>query len=177
MKEIDILLQKYASGELTPEELDKLNRLTHRDRVVSAAGAQAHQMKRKQWTRVSVMASVLIVASVGMALYQRPDAAAVGNAPVVAQTVAQPELKSAEAVSTAVAAEPQTVTPRQMAAKVEPLVPAATPTAAAVEHAAEEPEQDMMPVAVHVETEAIVACNTQCSPDSVISDIWKFLKA
>lgn len=177
MKEIDVLLEKYANGELTAEEQDELNRLTHRDKVLSAAGTQAHQLKRKQWTRVSVLASLLIVASIGTTLYLRPAATTEENAPVVAQAVVKQESKTAEVAPMDIPVEPQTTPHKQMVAKAETPAPHAAEAVVAVEQAAVEPIQAMSEVPVHIETESVVACNTQCSPDSVISDIWKFLKA
>ena len=41
MKQIEILLQRYAEGVITPEEQSELNKLTHRDDVLHSASIQA----------------------------------------------------------------------------------------------------------------------------------------
>lgn len=67
----------------------------------------------------------------------------------------------------------ETVEHRETAAVAEPSKSAPArrePTPAVQDIAAAEPSSYSV-------SEPVVACNTQCSPDSVINDIWNFLKA
>lgn len=177
MKEIDVLLEKYAQGELTQEEQQALNQLTHRDEVLAAAGARAHQLRRKQRTRVTALASLLVLAAAGITFYLHPAQAVQEGEPIVAQTDVRPsvQVQPQTPAPAAVAAEPQQVRKSHAAQSV--VRESVQAVAAPVEKAAAEPLPAATQAPVHLETEAIVACNTQCSPDSVISDIWKFLKA
>ena len=67
----------------------------------------------------------------------------------------------------------ETVEHRETAAVAEPSKSAPArlePTPAVQDIAVAEPSSYSV-------SEPVVACNTQCSPDSVINDIWNFLKA
>ena len=56
---------------------------------------------------------------------------------------------------------------------------AKTPAATTVKTEPKQPAHNRIFIepAVTTNDEPIVACNTQCSPDSVINDIWNFLNA
>lgn len=186
MKEIEVLLQRYAKGELTEDEQARLNQLTRRDEVLAAAGARAHQIRRTRRTRVSVLASLVLVAAAGTALFMRPAPDAQSDCPAVARTDARQEAQQ-EVLETvpASAAETVSATVRPAVRQQEAVRPATGRAAAVqsaqpaspVEQAASEPLFEETEVSVHAEADAVVACNTHCTPDSVISDIWKFLKA
>ncbi len=178
MKEIETLLQKYSDGTLSGEGLEQLNRLTHRDAIVGHATQKADTARRRRTVILSTTASVLLIAATGMTLFLRPTATGTGEAPLMAQQTR--EIRSTMQETPAVAPETPATTvapaPSQKALQrakegsetPAPATPvAARPTPAAVEEMATPITETSNPV---------VACNTQCSPDSVINDIWRFLQ-
>lgn len=182
MKQIETLLQRYRDGEITPEEQAELNRLTHRDEVLHTAASRAAKIRRQRTTAVSTVASVVIVAAVFLTITANNNTPSadtpllaqnnieVNEAPAQSQTapLAAPTKSSEPTVST-VTEKPvsapkkaaETVIPNNNTPQVSPIN-----TVSEVKHT--EPSASLDPV---------VACNTQCSPDSVINDIWNFLKA
>lgn len=174
MKEIDVLLERYAEGNLTDEEQVRLNQLTHRDEVLAAAGARAHRLKRNRRTAISVLAALLVVVSVGTTLSLRPDTTGTESA-VVARTDVAQEAKAA--VPEVEPVKQQQVVRQQAPAAERTFHEKRDSQPKCVEQVVADPLLEVTETPVHFESDAVVACNTQCSPDSVISDIWKFLKA
>ena len=189
MNQLETLLHRYKEGVITPEEQAELDQLTHRHEVFNAAKEQASSIRRRQYSIVSSVASVLIVVGVIVAMWSRQGSAmpdtplmaqsgevqipavldtAVPQTPARIQTEAIPNttarMSTEETVvhresATATAAEPSKSAPARR-----------EPTPAVQDIAAAEPSSYSV-------SEPVVACNTQCSPDSVINDIWNFLKA
>lgn len=178
MKEIETLLQKYSDGTLSSEELENLNRLTHRDAVVGHATQRANAARRRRTAILSTTASLLLIAATGLALYLRP-ASNTGNAPLLAQqtTVIRPAVQEIAANAPDTPAATTTPSPERKAlqqAKIgQKTNTSVTPTAAPSNHTVVEE----MATPVTETADPVVACNTQCSPDSVINDIWRFLQA
>ena len=181
MSNIENLLRRYHEGSIAPDELSELNQLTHRDRVLEAANRQAHTIHRRR--RVAVLGMVAVLAVAGTVVFTHPSVDGVmpdmpmvaqadvprpieelSNAPVVkpvtnvAKAVAVPTTNTRQDDTAVIQSEPRliaTVSPEQPSS-VEMVV------------------EQMEPSATF--DDPIVACNTQCSPDSVINDIWKFLR-
>lgn len=180
MNEIQTLLQRRAEGTLTAEELDRLNQLTHRDDVVSAAAHRASVLRKHQMQRLSALGSVLLVAAVGSFLWFSPSHE---QEPLMAQSNAVKE-SPIDRVEVPQIDEQENV---EQYAKAE--VPSASHSAAVHETPTRCDTADQVvesaPLSVPLDQLVIetpansnsVACNTQCAPDSVINDIWLFLKA
>lgn len=187
MNQLETLLHRYKEGVITPEEQAELDQLTHRHEVFNAAKEQASSIRRRQYSIVSSVASVLIVVGVIVAMWSR-QGSAMPDTPLVAQSG---EVQIPAVLDTAVPQTPariqteampnanarmsteETVEHRETAAVVEPTRSASArrePAPAVHDIAAAEPSSYSV-------SEPVVACNTQCSPDSVINDIWNFLKA
>ena len=187
MNQLETLLHRYKEGVITPEEQAELDQLTHRHEVFNAAREQASSIRRRQYSIVSSVASVLIVVGVIVAMWSR-QGSAMPDTPLVAQSG---EVQIPAVLDTAVPQTPariqteampnanarmsteETVVHRETAAVAEPSKSAPArrePTPAVQDIAAAEPSSYSV-------SEPVVACNTQCSPDSVINDIWNFLKA
>ena len=179
MKDIENLLQRYQEGDLDSEGLAELNRLTHRDRVLQAASRQAQAIHRRRQTAVIGVVAVLVV--VGVVFLTLPKTNnTINDSPIMAKTEV-PTLD--EAIANTQTEVVQTESPRAVSSPVsnddnereeEVLKPESVQ--------AEQVEQPVVVESVveHHEpagvSDPIVACNTQCSPDSVINDIWKFLR-
>lgn len=187
MTNLENLLLRHAEGTLTPEEQHELDQLTHRDAVVGAARKRATQLRNRRIASVSAVASVLLVAGVVVAhlsgsgnMQVEQPLMAQADIPATIQTVVSPSSAVSQPDNRPVSAA--TVSRR-------PIVDAepAPPVAAALEAVGEQPQvESVTPVRqyvdevapdVHTYSDIIVACNTDCTPDSVINDIWKFLKA
>ena len=181
MNNVESLLRRYQEGSLTPEELSELNQLTHRDKVFAAACQQAKAIHRRRYAAVSGVAAVLIV--VGVIFFARPSVDnALSEMPMVAQTnVPKPTemepnvpASSATPKATEVVSTPAPKVRHNDTAVLqsEPKLvsPVTIEQPASVEAVVESQEPSV------VVEDPIVACNTQCSPDSVINDIWKFLR-
>lgn len=186
MNNIENLLRHQQEGSLTPEELDELNRLTHRDRVLQAAAQQARTLRRRQYFRASAVASVLIVA--GICFLALPSVnPKVSDTPILAQSeapsarevlTAQPAVvPDAPAVDQAAAPARQAIGHKAPApAAIAPSASERPNTVPAANAPVESLADELSPSAITTD-DPIVACNTECSPDSVINDIWKFLRA
>lgn len=187
MTNLENLLLRHAEGTLTPEEQHELDQLTHRDAVVGAARKRATQLRNRRIASVSAVASVLLVAGVVVAhlsgsgnMQVEQPLMAQADIPATIQTVvspssavSQPENRPVSVATVSrrpvVDAEPAApITAVQEAVEEQPRVE----SAASVRQYVDEVAPD-----VHTYSDIIVACNTDCTPDSVINDIWKFLKA
>lgn len=174
------LLAKYQEGTLTGEELERLNELTHRDEVLSAAEGRARTIVRRRTMRAvgfGMVAVALLGAGVWMLAprQQQSMVAAVNEeivlqdeaplAPVDSPSVETPEAPTARPLVAAVTAEEKAV-----------------PKVVDVEYEAVEEEPIFTPADPSVNipqspADPVVVCNNHCDADSVISDIWKFLSA
>ncbi len=187
MNQLESLLHRYKEGTITPEEKAELDQLTRRQEVFEAASAQAAAMRRRQYAVVSTVASLLIVAGVLFTLWS-PAGGASSDAPLVAQAR---EVQAPAAIDAPAPQQPAlqaTALPHpavQPAADEPEMVQEPSPVAEPAKPApARRKDSPVMPVTVEITepsaviaSEPVVACNTQCSPDSVINDIWNFLKA
>ena len=180
MSNLENLLRRYHEGGLTPEEMDELNQLTHRDQVFSSACRQAKAIRRRQVSVVCGVAAVLLVT--GVVFLTRPTVDAdLSDTPIVAQTdLPKPtepitEMPSDNALPKAPATEvSSTQSPQLDTARLLPKPSLITPQAVEQPASVETIVEHQQPTIVT--DDPIVACNTQCSPDSVINDIWKFLR-
>lgn len=148
------LIEKYREGTLSDSELSELQRLSHRDEVMAAAGEKAHSIiRRRRQAGISFAAAALVVgAALWTLLPQHRE-----EAPLIAETT---ELPATEPATVEVVATPQ----HEAVAMAQPVphkAPAAKHTATTATPAAND--------------EPVVMCNNQCEADSVINDIWKFL--
>lgn len=186
MNNLENLLRRYAEGSLTPDENAELNRLTHRDVVVHAASQHAQQIRRRRRVRISTVASVLLVA--GSVYFLRLNASTErSDMPMMAHintSISAPQVdiqaQSAQtldiaSVSDELRSNPVSNTPSE--SQVEHVVePNLTGSRQSAQSTLSEVQSQVVPE-ITVSDETVVACNTSCSPDSVISDIWKFLRA
>lgn len=185
MNQLETLLQRYKEGVITPGEQAELDRMTNRQEVFNAASAQASAMRRRRYAVVSSLATLLIVAGIAYTAWNS-NGTDMSDSPMVAQYSAEktpvavdsfvrqdavqqanarPQQSSSPDISVATKSEPQASNPG-IATKT----PRVHTSVVTVENNVTEPSA--IPI-----TETVVACNTQCSPDSVINDIWNFLKA
>lgn len=181
MKEIETLLQRYAEGTLDNDGLDELNRLTHRTTVISHATKQAAIARRRRMTRSVASIALLVVVATGFTLFLRPASLEPSAGPLVAQqpTETIPETASLSAtspsltpdeVSTAKAVRAKGKTPAMVSSSK------AQPIPASVEKHVTPVVMEEVASPIVEEVDQVVVCNTQCSPDSVINDIWRFLR-
>ena len=169
MNQLNNLLRRQAEGLITPEEQAELFQLTHRDEVVQGALRHARQLRRRRRVCAAAVTSVLLVAAVVATHVGGPTES--DSSPLLAQTDApQSVSQPVTPVAPVMEVTPAESAPVSHVATVEP-VAESMPTLPAEESAAPQSLPD-----IHHEGDAVVACNSQCSPDSVISDIWRFLK-
>lgn len=174
MNSLDYLLRRYSEGTITPEEQQELDALTHRSQVFQAASHHADQITRRRNASFAAVASLLLIA--GGAFLFRPSVNQMVHEPIIAET----HIEQANPSTTPTAA-PEVIDQEQhrLMAQVEE-------KQQTIESPVLDDPSDAVPASVEVinevihETEAyqtVIACNSQCSPDSVINDIWKFLRA
>ena len=191
MSNIQNLLHRYQEGTITPDELDELNRLTHRDQVLQSANRQAAAIHRRRRNTVVGVAAVLLV--VGVVFYVSPNATdALSDMPTVAQadvpsvtpadtpTDNYSETQSDVEKNNTVVRQSEPIReeehhPKPALVASEPVQQLDNPTPPPVEKVPVETFGTVESLAAHP-SDPIVACNTQCSPDSVINGIWKFLR-
>lgn len=186
------LLAKFQEGTLSDEELERLNQLTHRDEVLSAAENRAHTIVRRR-TRIAgfaVAATAVLGAGIWMLTPKTEEsmmAVVTKDMPVIKN---KPNSKPEE-----VAVKPETYVDNdnrdESSKAVEsthiPVSPVHADIFSDMEKSHETPVQERVPeqqeepirerMLPAVETDPVVVCNNQCDADSVISDIWKFLSA
>ena len=152
------LLAKYHEGNLSAEELEQLNKLTHKDEVLAAANRRANGIIRRR--TIGAIVSVVAVVGVGIGLLMPRN-----EAPLIAEVQETPIV--IEEQPTTVEAAPL---PQQN-------ITAPTPVRAkkTIQKAAEPIANEA--IAIQDNVEPTVICNNQCDADSVINDIWKFLTA
>ena len=187
MTELESLLRRYAQGDITEEELQRLDTLSHRDEVLAGAAVRARTLRRQRATRMSVVASVAVVVALVAVIALRA-----GTPAGVADNVLEASMTTPPAVTESI--ETMAV-PAEVQQPARPAVrPAASrevaenvplPERKAPELAAEALQETPVPVQVREEVPVtvhaaedypVVACNSECSPDSVINDIWRFLR-
>lgn len=180
MTNLEDLLRRHAEGTLTPDQQAELNLLTHREQVVRAATLRASQIRRRRNASVAAVASVLLVA--GSIFFTRPsaDSSMAADMPVVAKTeVPSVDIPISEVSEAEEVVAPALLPTSTVETKIESIV--SEPMRPVRSRQAEVPEStvDLNQMAPEVinSGDAVVACNTQCSPDSVINDIWNFLRA
>ena len=180
-----MLLRRYSEGDITPEELQQLDILTHKEEVLAGASARARVLRRQRVTRMSVAASFLLVVAVGLFFAFRTGNPAIATDSMLAASVDPSLMPSVDEASATVEESP--MPSRKQAApsvrKVE--VAEARPVILEEVSVPEVLQEDVQPaVRQEVSTEGtpstasgpVVACNSECSPDSVINDIWRFLR-
>lgn len=160
MKEnsLEQLLAKYQDGTLSADELEQLNKLTHKDEVFAAANRRANGIIRRR--TIGAIVSVVAVVGVGIGLLmprnETPLIAEVQETPVVFDE--QPTTVEASPLPQQAITAP---TPVRAKKKVTPVAETA----------------DNETIVIQDNVEPTVICNNQCDADSVINDIWKFLSA
>ncbi len=178
---LEYLLRRYAEGSLTPDEQKELNQLTHRDNIIQSATLRADKVCRQRRIGITSVASLLLVAG---AFYLLPShqSSIVEGSPIVAQADI-PAVKAATAEQLPAIMPAEQPQAQAQPAQIRNAMPAAAtqqePTIsepAAVESPAVNVADEIAPD-IHLGDAPMVACNTQCSPEDVIDDIWKFLKA
>ena len=182
MKQIETLLQRYRNGEITPEEQAELNRLTHRDEILNAAASRAAKIRRQRTTVVSSVASVVIVAAVFLTITAN-NSTPTADTPLLAQNVIEVNEAPAQPQIAPLAAPTESSKPTVSTMTEKPVSAPKKAAETVIEHnnTAQATPINAVSEVKHTEPSAsldpVVACNTQCSPDSVINDIWNFLKA
>lgn len=185
MSNIENLLSRRQEGTITEEELKELNQLTHCDRVLRAATQQAKIIRHRRYVCLSGFLSVVVVAVIVFATSPAPNTAVPSGLMAVQTKVSDNRI---------VRSDVESVQPLRPAADIDPIAVDTVcldvqPKADMPVHAASLSLEEEITIAIQDEkniveeaepmaiptSEPIVACNTQCSPDSVINDIWKFL--
>ena len=178
MNDIDNLLRRYQEGNLTPGELAELNELTHKDRVFESACREAKTIRRRRVSAVVGVAVVVMV--VGLSFVHPPMNRELVDSPMVAQVDA-PQVTTGMATDSSVDIVSETKSNELPVVSRVRQQDSGTKSPALLMASAEEVERPAAVESDVVETltvvdDLIVACNSQCSPDSVINDIWKFLR-
>lgn len=156
---LQYLLEKYREGTLNDEERVELERLTHKDEVISAANRRVTGII---WRRVSLTIAAVMVAGAGVVavLPREAQGPLMADAQEIPTSIVEAQRDASPAVETVVPAtvieEPQHVAPLQ------------------TKHASRPATAIKRSVKVH-ESDPVVICNNQCEADSVLSDIRKFL--
>ena len=159
-------LESYRQGQLTPDEVEQLNRATHRDEVMDAASRGAASVRRHRFAKTAALAAVVtaIAATTLWHLVPSPH----NNAPMTTRLAPEAVPSSQPSDADNLPATPAVPEPLPIASH-RPQASAATRHAASADKAV----QAAPPAATKPE----VWCNNQCDADSVISDIMKFLSA
>ena len=144
-KEVRMWLERYQQGELSSEELNRLEEVTHKAEVLKAASRKASQRKS-----MVLVATALIAVSVAGGIYVVVPSGGVNTTPI---TAVKDDVK-----------KPVIEEKREVMVEQPAIEQPATSTMAVRRH--EEKQRKVGPK---------VYCNSQCDADSVISDIWKFL--
>lgn len=189
MSTIENLLRRRQEGTITDEELIELNQLTHRDQVLQAATHRAKVIRHRRYAGISGVASVLVVGAMFFSIHPNSNNS-FGDGPLMAQAEAptvptmQQDANAPQPMDHTIAVASKEEDSFQMNVQqkekaVEPMSQAEPSTSDVVSYSAQqyyEAVVEEMEPSLNYSAETVVACNTQCSPDSVINDIWKFLR-
>ena len=185
MTQLESLLRRYAEGSITQEEMEQLDTLTHRKEVLAGAEERAKVLHRRWVARTSLVVSfALIVTVTALAVWIPRQGVQVAGTPMMAQLTPSDQLDAPVVVTKAQpeASHPQAVVARKTpAAPLEESRPAVKPApqqqeSPVVAVTGEAELQEDVPMVYVREDQPVVACNSACSPDSVINDIWRFLR-
>lgn len=177
MNNLENLLRKQYEGTITSAELEELNLLTHRKQVIDKAEQRAKVIVRRRTAAVATFCALVLVSGALLIpshqLDKMPSGSLIANThvpSVSAQETTPPSTLSSEKEEHRLARDVQIEATIQHVQHSD-----TTPATSFVE----EPVQSIEELAPEVlpSVEPIVACNSQCTPDSVINDIWKFLRA
>lgn len=189
MSTIENLLRRRQEGTITDEELIELNQLTHRDQVIQAASHRAKVIRHRRYAGILGVASMLVVVAMFFAIHPSSNNS-FGDGPLMAQAEAptvptmQQDANPPQPMNPIVAGASKEedsfqLNVQQKDKAVESMSQAEPSTSDIVSYSAQqyyEAVVEEVEPSVNYSAETIVACNTQCSPDSVINDIWKFLR-
>lgn len=184
MGNIENLLRRQYEGTITPEEQSELDRLTHRDQNILVATQRAMALRRRNQARVVGVASVLLV--VGAIFLVRSFVVATEDEPyLIARTeMAMPQIAESKTASSVIPARRVLIDSNKFAldkeesieeVTIERQIPTSVVPPSIGQSVLDEVDADIRSSTIS-NSEPIVACNTACSPDSVINDIWKFLR-
>ena len=189
MNQLETLLQRYREGVITPDEQAELDQLTNRHRVLTDATNRAAVLRRRRRSTISAVASLMIVAGIAYTLWLTTDGGLDNRSMVAQYNAGQPPVVS---INDAVHQnQVQQSEPALQPTRIDsiassqaiiqpPIDPPKSDKTITTTRTVPSPEvlnTDAMAPAPIPASETVVACNTQCSPDSVINDIWNFLKA
>ena len=185
MTELEQLLRRYNEGTITKDELQQLDTLSHREEVFANAVVRAKVLRRQRTTRLSIAASAVLVVAVGLfAAFHIGNSTGLSDTPLMANNDQQ-QMSVApieQMVSTPDEQNHQPVLHRPAAPALPEMAEASVDEHVTVlETPAVHEESPRLyeetPPPVHADDNyPVVACNSQCSPDSVINDIWRFLR-
>ena len=187
MSNIENLLRRQYEGNISPEELSELERLTHREQVIETATRRANMLRRRHFAGATGVATVVINAGcidvvypyIGRINTDKPMRANTETPEILPSNVTKVEPIQSTIPETPV----QETSTKSILDEEEPVLKQSTmqhpsKSVSASEIIRNEPEEvvnDIQPTIIS-DCDPIVACNTACSPDSVINDIWKFLR-
>lgn len=163
-QDIKVLLEKYSNGQITSEELDQLNKMTHKDKVWEASMLEAASIKKGRRTMVFAMVVIAFLA-VGVAMWMKP---AQMPAEQLVASHTEIERQSEEMVPTSekvISGSKVLLSPNTEAAPVQGHRDTAV-------HHQEEMQEEMVE---SMYPEMQVLCNLDCDADSVLIDVLRFL--
>lgn len=170
---IETLLKKHEEGSLTDEERDLLETATGKATVMSQACQRATMLRRRRVGMAAGLCSLLLVAG-AIVLWQpkaeeMPKMATLSQPQTVREPLPQAETEAAQELPLQ---EAHSGLEKVQAAVTLPVAKYPRTQRTVVPQQAKETT-----VALQVVEAPQVSCNLQCDADSVISDVWKFLKA
>lgn len=180
MSNIEQLLKRQYEGTISPKEEQILNEITHRSQVLGNAERRSYIIRSRRIKLSGTICSILFIAGIIYTL----------------QTNKTPKLSDASQIAT-ISTNEMVVTDtcilfrqQEVDGQINLLAETNHKSTKYTHHSTTEssysndsdngivsveacPETPTTPI----REETVVACNTQCSPDSVINDIWNFLHA
>ncbi len=180
------MLSRYKDGTLSDEELEQLNKLTHRDEVMASATNRARGIVRRRTMRtigLSVTVAVVLCAGIWMITSGQKS---IDNLEQASEMIAMNTTDEPNVVQQTTESAPATIEPADPAKQIKekPIKREDSATKKknrSIERIAIDRDETRLsamqePIA-NATDKPIVRCNNQCDADSVISDIWKFLSA
>ena len=168
--EIDSLMRKYTAGTLTDDELQELERLTHKAETMATASRRATAIVRRR-AALAVAAVMVGGASLLTVLPQHDEA------PLVAQRIENGELRTENGEQKELRIENgelriENEKPRERRIENGELKIKKTENKKPSEATR---ASQLSTLNSQLSTQTVVVCNNECDADSVINDIRKFL--
>lgn len=182
-KDLEKLLGKYANDEISDDEMQLLSSITHRNEVMKSALGLATQIRKKRRRTIASIVSVCILVF-GVELLMRPML--INDDEIKIAKVTEEKIPvNTNVVESEIGIKEETLVKKEENVKIKPIEKKHISESNIVEEKKVEIKEEIIIVPdkevlivddMQYDEGTQVLCNVQCDADSVINDVWNFLR-